>query len=167
MNAGRVAITLLSRPPERQQFEDTPLTKTEQQTPRYVKPNAQEPRSHHPAPSFAAFATTHPRNLVNPISPSWWQDCGQSSWSVHPSTSSGHGSSSSIETQAFSPVSVPGMAQSLRPSKPAKPMPRRSQKRPNSVRHSELFAMSAGRPAPPPARTIRRPRRKLVETEKV
>jgi hypothetical protein len=59
------------------------------------------------------------------------------------------------------------MAQSLRPSKPAKPVPRRSQKRPNSVRHSELFAMSAGRPATPPARTIRRPRRKLVETEKV
>jgi hypothetical protein len=59
------------------------------------------------------------------------------------------------------------MAQSLPPSKPAKPMPRRSQKCPKSVRHSELFAMSAGRPAPPSARTIRQPRRKLVETEKV
>jgi hypothetical protein len=65
------------------------------------------------------------------------------------------------------PVSVPGMAQSLQLSKPAKSMPRRSQKRPNSVRHSELFAMSVGRPAPPSSRTIRRPRRKLVETENV
>jgi hypothetical protein len=50
-----------------------------------------------------------------------------------------------------SPVSVPGMAQSLQPSKPAKPVPRRSQKRPKLVRHSELFAMSARRPATPPA----------------
>ena len=78
-----------------------------------------------------------------------------------------NGTGNPVALDVDSPVSVPGMAQSLRPSKPAKPMPRRSQKRPKLLRHSELFAMSAGRPAPPPARTIRQPRRKLVETDRV
>jgi hypothetical protein len=57
------------------------------------------------------------------------------------------------------------MAQSLQQSKPAKSVPRLSQKPPKLVRHSELFGMSAGRPSTPPTRTIRQPRRKLIETE--
>lgn len=77
------------------------------------------------------------------------------------------GTGNPVALDVDSPVSVPDMAQSLRPCKPAKTVPRRSQKRPKLVRHSELFAMSAGRSATPPARTIRQPRRKLAETEKV
>jgi hypothetical protein len=62
------------------------------------------------------------------------------------------------------PVSVPGMAQSLQPSKPAKPVPRRSQKHPKLVRHSELFAMSAGRPASHVENSKRRRRFEIYES---
>jgi hypothetical protein len=43
-----------------------------------------------------------------------------------------------------SALSVLGPSQSLQSSKPAKPVPRRNQKRPKLVRPYELFAMFAG-----------------------
>jgi hypothetical protein len=56
-----------------------------------------------------------------------------------------------IDQDLDSLVSVPGMAQSLQSSKPAKPVPRRSQKRPKSVRHSEFS------PCPPDGLPLRPP----------